>query len=94
MRGGAVSRTAIPITDAARTMDDGRTPLEHALGDGEDFELAFAVAPEDGRGLLDTQPVPGIEISHIGAFVDEGLWLQEGDHRRRLEPLGYRHALE
>ena len=43
---------AIPISDAARKMTDGTSPLEHALGDGEDFELAFAVSPDDGERLL------------------------------------------
>src|SRR5262249_22444807 len=39
---GAVLRAeAIPVSEAARQMSDGRTPLEHALGDGEDFELVF-----------------------------------------------------
>src|SRR4051794_14257091 len=27
----------VPISDAARDMNDGKSPLEHALGDGEDF---------------------------------------------------------
>ncbi len=45
---GAVLRAdAIPVADAARAMTDGRSPLEHALGDGEDFELVFAVSPAD-----------------------------------------------
>ncbi len=57
--GAVLFAEAIPITDAARAMNDGRSPLEHALGDGEDFELAFAVAPEDGRKLVETQPVAG-----------------------------------
>src|SRR5262249_18644163 len=62
---GAVLRAeSIPITNEARTMNDGHAPLEHALGDGEDFELAFAVAPEDGRRLEETQPVTSITLTH------------------------------
>jgi thiamine-monophosphate kinase len=92
---GAVLRAeAIPISDDARRMQDGRLPLEHALGDGEDFELVFAVAPEDGRRLVEAQPVPGIELSAIGEFVERGLWLEEGGVRRPLEPHGYVHVLE
>jgi thiamine-monophosphate kinase len=34
----------IPITDAALGMSDSLTALEHALYDGEDFELLFTVA--------------------------------------------------
>jgi thiamine-monophosphate kinase len=83
----------IPIADAARRMSDGRSPLEHALGDGEDFELVFAVAPADARRLMATQPVGSITLTAIGEIVAEGLWLQEGENRRPLPPTGYVHAL-
>jgi thiamine-monophosphate kinase len=33
----------IPVAAAARHLRDGCTPLAHALGDGEDFELLFTV---------------------------------------------------
>jgi thiamine-monophosphate kinase len=90
---GAVLRAdAIPISEDARRMDDGRPPLEHALGDGEDFELVFAVAPEDARRLLATQPVPGLTLVEIGECLAGGLWLEEGGQRRPLPPSGYVHA--
>ncbi|HEX4589204.1 MAG TPA: thiamine-phosphate kinase, partial [Gemmataceae bacterium] len=64
---GAVLRTeAIPLTNAATGMNDGRSPLDHALSDGEDFELVFAVSPADGRRLVETQPVDGITLTAIG----------------------------
>jgi len=92
---GAVLRAeAIPVADAARAMTDGRSPLEHALGDGEDFELVFAVAPEDGRRLLEAQPAPGVTLTAVGECVAQGLWLEEGGQRRPLPPSGYVHALE
>jgi thiamine-monophosphate kinase len=92
---GAVLRAeSIPITPAARIMTDGRSPLEHALGDGEDFELVFAVADDDARKLLAEQPVAGIHLSHIGECVADGLWLEEGGSRRPLEPSGYVHPLD
>ena len=75
-------------------MGDALTPLEHALSDGEDFELVFAVAPADGRKLVDTQPVPGITLAHIGECVASGLWLEEPGGRRPLEPRGYVHQFE
>src|SRR5436190_16149315 len=54
---GAVLRAeAIPISDAARTIQDGRPPLEHALSDGEDFELVFALPPAQAQRLLQSQP--------------------------------------
>ncbi len=36
----------IPIAAAAHTLCDGRTPLDHALHDGEDFELLFTIAED------------------------------------------------
>jgi thiamine-monophosphate kinase len=93
-RCGAVLRAeSIPITSEARAMNDGHAPLEHALGDGEDFELAFAVAPEDGRRLEETQPVTSITLTHIGEFVEAGLWLEENGSQRALQPMGYVHEL-
>jgi thiamine-monophosphate kinase len=92
---GAVLRAeAIPITDDARSMGDGRSPLEHALSDGEDFELAFAVSPAAGRRLLEEQPVPGVALAHVGECVADGYWLEEAGARRPLEPRGYVHPLE
>ncbi|HKI36159.1 MAG TPA: thiamine-phosphate kinase [Gemmataceae bacterium] len=91
-RCGAVLRAeAIPISDAARGMNDGRPALEHALGDGEDFELVFAVAPADGERLLRAQPVAGITLHHVGECVEAGLWLEEAGQRRALPPKGYVH---
>jgi thiamine-monophosphate kinase len=91
--GAVLSAEAIPISAAARQMRDGRTPLEHALGDGEDFELVFAVAPDDGRRLVATQPVAGVTLVAIGTCVGQGLWLEQGQDRRPLEPSGYVHSL-
>jgi thiamine-monophosphate kinase len=92
---GAVLRAeAIPLTPEASKVSDGRSPLEHGLGDGEDFELVFAVAPEDGERLLREQPVVGLRLAHIGEVVGQGLWLEEKGQRRPLERKGYVHALE
>ena len=47
--GAVVETDRVPIHDDARRLaarrDDGRTPLEHALGDGEDFELLWPCRP-------------------------------------------------
>jgi thiamine-monophosphate kinase len=92
---GAVLRAeAVPIDPAAHSMGDNRTPLEHALGDGEDFELAFAVDPDAGRLLLNTQVADGVRITRLGEFVENGLWLEENGMRRPLPPAGYVHALD
>jgi thiamine-monophosphate kinase len=94
-RCGAVLRAGdIPVHDDAHRLHDSLPALEHALADGEDFELAFAVSPEDGRRLLQSQPVRGIHLSHIGECVEQGLWLEENGQRRALEPAGYVHVLQ
>ena len=94
-RCGAVLRAeAIPITAEAMQTNDGRSALEHALGDGEDFELVFAVPPEEAPGLLAEQPVAGITLHHIGECVESGLWLEEAGKRVELQPRGYEHPLE
>jgi len=80
----------IPIAEAVRQMSGAA--LEHALSDGEDFELAFAVEPGAGEKLMATQPIQGITLAHVGVFVEEkALFLDEFGMRRRIEPRGYSH---
>lgn len=92
--GAIIDAAAIPISDAARLSSDDRTPLHHALADGEDFELIFTVSPDDGCKLLaewrDLTP-----ISHIGQITAEaGCWLRQHDDRLEpLPPLGWTHQL-
>jgi thiamine-monophosphate kinase len=85
----------IPLSDDARALSDMRSAVEHALGDGEDFELAFAVSADDGRRLVEEQLVPGITVAAVGECVaDRGLWLQEGGQRRELAALGWEHEMD
>jgi thiamine-monophosphate kinase len=92
--GAVLWADAIPLTAEAHVTSDGRLPLEHALGDGEDFELLFAVAPEEGRRLLAQQPIAGITLFAIGEVVSEGLWLQREGNREPLLASGYEHMFE
>lgn len=46
-----VDAALVPIASDAARCTDGRSPLTHALGDGEDFELLFTVPAEKGPGL-------------------------------------------
>ena len=85
----------IPISEAAHRMGDDKSALEHALSDGEDFELAFAVDPAAGERLVQSQPVPGITLSHVGVFVPENaLFLEQTGMRRRIEPRGFVHPFD
>jgi thiamine-monophosphate kinase len=92
---GAVLRAeSIPTTVEASNVPNSHSPLERALSDGEDFELVLAVSAGDARRLMQTQPVAGITLAHIGEVIDKGLWLEQGGKRRPLQPRGYVHELK
>jgi thiamine-monophosphate kinase len=93
--GAVLSATAIPVSPAAVELSrsSGKAPLQHALGDGEDFELIFTVSRGDGEKLLREQPVLGIALVKIGECVESGLWLEENGECRELEPTGWVHQV-
>lgn len=71
-----------------------RTPLDHALGDGEDFELLLAAAPDEARRILADQRL-GVRLTHIGEFVPQsGLWHDVAGARQRLEVTGFQHHFD
>jgi len=91
--GAVLVAERIPIATAALQLRGSRMPIEHALGDGEDFELVFAVAPDDGRKLLEQQPIAGITLAWIGECIAEpGLHLETNRQRRPLPLSGYVHT--
>jgi len=96
--GVALDTASIPIHDDARRLAldraDGRSPLDHALSDGEDFELILAVPPHEAARMIAEQPLD-VPLSLIGEFVPEpGLWKLEADGTRRpLKPRGWQHEL-
>lgn len=97
--GAEIDVSAIPIAPAAiqlsRKETPARTPLEHALGDGEDFELCCAAPPDEADRIVADQPL-SVPVTRIGRLTEEpGLWLVRSDGTRTpLEPSGYRHMLE
>jgi thiamine-monophosphate kinase len=66
--GGVLEEAAIPIATPALVVGDGLSPLDHALADGEDFELLFTVSPADGQTLLNRPPC-GLALTHIGTIT-------------------------
>lgn len=64
----------------------GKSALEHALGDGEDFELIVAV---DQRAMKQCGELGLIPIGQIVA--ESGLWLEKGGERQALTPQGWEH---
>ncbi|HUT95438.1 MAG TPA: thiamine-phosphate kinase [Thermoguttaceae bacterium] len=97
--GATVEIEAVPVAeDACRLVDrlaDGSTPLEHALSDGEDFELILAVPPGEADRMLAEQPLD-VRLTSIGRFVREpGLWQQDAQGKRvPLVPRGYQHEFD
>lgn len=91
--GAVLSADAIPVhADAVElSRRTGRRPLDHALGDGEDFELVFTVSAADGANLLHAPPVAG--LTKIGECLESGLWLEEQGRRTPLEPTGWTHQV-
>jgi len=97
--GAALETAKVPIHDDARRLAeqlaDGASPLDHALGDGEDFELILAVPPEEANRIIADQPL-AIPLTDIGCFTSEqGLW-QIDNHgtRTNLVPRGWEHRFD
>ncbi len=89
--GIALQLDKVPIAASARhlSQSSGRTPLEHALGDGEDFELLLVMERDEATRFCDINP----DATDIGALVErQGLWSFEEDGLQPLEPAGYRHG--
>jgi thiamine-monophosphate kinase len=63
--------------------------LAQALGDGEDFELLFAVSPDDGAKLQSRK-----DVWKIGECVESGMWIVETGVRRELKPMGWEHHFD
>jgi thiamine-monophosphate kinase len=83
--GAVIDAAAVPIHDDAILLmqRDGISPLEHALHDGEDYEL-----------LLTAKPRKSFLVAWIGTIVDEkGVWLQTEGGRQPLVPRGWEHKL-
>ena len=94
-----VDLAAVPIhADALRLVEataDGLSALDHALADGEDFELLLAMPEVDARELV-ADPPAGLAPAIIGA-VEAGSGLTARDPaggRRPLEPHGFLHAFD
>jgi thiamine-monophosphate kinase len=97
--GGVLQLESVPVSAAAvelaRQASDGKSPLDHALGDGEDFELILALPQREAARLVAEQPL-GVPWTQIGECAGErGLLAVDGNGvRKPLEPRGYEHRLE
>ncbi|MFQ5462289.1 MAG: thiamine-phosphate kinase [Phycisphaerae bacterium] len=81
------SRLGNAISDAALRLAEstGRSPLDHALSDGEDFELLLAV---DAHAALPN----AVALIRVGRVVEEGFHLEAADGSlKTIQPTGYIH---
>lgn len=73
----AIEAAAVPVSSAARASArrTGRSPLHHALCDGEDYELLIAVAGRAAGAVLERawrRRFPRTRLTRIGQFVAIG----------------------
>ena len=93
--GAVVDVDRVPISSAANELacrDPRTTALEHALSDGEDFELLLAVPADVAAQIVHDQTVE-CGIRDVGEFTAEpGLRQRTVDQISPLTPHGYVHG--
>jgi thiamine-monophosphate kinase len=90
--GAEVKLDQIPLSEAARELakTSGKNAVDHALGDGEDFELLMTVRGESADQF--PSQALGIPLTRIGTIVGRtGLWTKEKSGVKQLPPKGYVH---
>jgi thiamine-monophosphate kinase len=92
--GALIVAEAVPVSNAARELArvTGRSALDHALGDGEDYELLFAIGAEHVDKIESEWNLP-TRLSRIGRVVERaaGLVIEEGGRAAPLEATGFAH---
>ncbi len=92
-KGAVLYEENIPISDAAKraAKKSGKTPLEHALTDGEDYELLMCVEVGDASTLA-RKPPAGTRTVVIGRIHGTGLRTRGIECiERPLKLKGYEH---
>jgi thiamine-monophosphate kinase len=96
--GALVEVERVPVSSAAHSLaathPHTTSALEHALSDGEDFELLLAVPPAESQRMLNSPDLP-LPITRIGTIVAEpGLWqARAGGSPVPLPARGYEHSM-
>jgi len=94
--GAELELSRIPVSNAARetAAKTRRDPLEHALTDGEDFELLLAAPPEVAAEMTAADDL-GVRVTEIGRFVKQGgiRGRDASGNLRELAPAGYVHGV-
>lgn len=89
-----LNEPAIPVSTAARILarTSGKTPLQHALGDGEDYELLFAVSGRANAAAFEAKWRRRFRtrLTCIGRFARTGS-TRPGDHLDLSAHRGFEH---
>jgi thiamine-monophosphate kinase len=93
--GALLDASQIPVSIAAWRMNDGRPPLEHALFDGEDFELLFTI-PCDRveRFLFRWRRTFDLPCTPVGLITGKRGVIELADANRKkmaLQRTGFQH---
>lgn len=93
--GARVELERVPVSAEARALDDGTPPVQHALRDGEDFELLFTVPAARADTFRGAWAAAfDLPCSRIGAITGDAAELVVEDGRGRRTALcagGYEH---
>lgn len=85
----------LPLSRAASLAaeHDGHPPWQHALGDGEDYELCFIIDPQTASRLPSViEGVPVTQIGQITAPADVPVMLKKPDGSREpMADVGWEH---
>ncbi|WP_298865000.1 thiamine-monophosphate kinase [uncultured Gimesia sp.] len=90
--GAVLRKIAIPISQRVSLEESPADRMQHALNDGEDFELLFTASPEAGQLLLDQSPI-NCQLTHIGEIrAEQGAFLEDdAGSVTPLERTGWKH---
>jgi len=91
--GAVLECDRIPVSDAARklSLQSGKTPLHHALYDGEDFELLLSLSSQNHEALL-ADPSFELPLTVIGKVSADGDGeIVDADTGKVIAVGGYEH---
>jgi len=94
--GAVIFASQVPIHDDVSLHNDGRPAFEHAMCDGEDFELCFTMGEPAAKALLAEQPLSPLRITQVGVMQQSREFVLEtaAGVRQPLTLGGFVHPLD
>ncbi len=90
--GAVIDLESIPISDDAITLSKSsdKSSLQHALNDGEDFELLLTLDQTQAEKLIRSNP--NLTITRIGQMIEKpGVWYLDNDCLNPVAVESYEH---